>query len=114
MILYIASKINIGKDFQADIPLCKKANMSDHNATLVWKPIDNLSQEDEDTIDGYLELACSPAIPHNGRNKELALHLLKGVNGSVKVIISHTVYLSFTNTSGSSQAFSYREIFADS
>ena len=44
-----------------------------------------MSQEDEDTIDGYLELACSPAIPHGGRNKELAMHLLHQVGGSVKV-----------------------------
>ena len=59
--------------------------MEEHKASLVWKPLEGLSQEDEDTIDGFLELACSPAIPHGGRNKELALHILHQVKGSVKV-----------------------------
>lgn len=82
-------KINIGQDFQADLPTYKKAkivyeNEEPHGGTLVWKPLHGLSQEDEDTIDGYLELACSPAIPHGGRNKELAMHLLHQVGGSVK------------------------------
>ena len=36
-------------------------------------------------IDGYLELACSPAVLYAGRNKEYALHLLYHVGGSVKV-----------------------------
>lgn len=54
--------------------------------TLVWKPLDNLTEEDESMIDGYLELACSPAILHGGRNKELAIHFLHALGGSIKVL----------------------------
>ena len=57
----------------------------DNRAICVWKPIPNLTHEDENTLDGYLELACSPAILHAGRNKEFAMHLLYQVGGSVKV-----------------------------
>ena len=53
----------------------------------MWKPLDNLSEEDESMIDGYLELACSPAILHGGRNKELAIHFLHAMGGSIKVSI---------------------------
>lgn len=92
------SKINIGDEFQAAIPNCTfnfekppppparpEATSSPSHEALIWEPMSGLSQEDEDTIDGYLELACSPAVPYGGRNKELALQLLKQVNGSVKV-----------------------------
>lgn len=82
-------KINIGSDFQATIPNCvfnfEGSEAPPSHEALVWEPMSGLSQEDEDTIDGYLELACSPAVPCGGRNKELALQLLKQVNGSVKV-----------------------------
>ena len=36
-------------------------------------------------MDGYLELACSPVVPHGGRNKELAVHFLHALGGSIKV-----------------------------
>ena len=86
-------KINVGKEFQADIPaIGSGANAPLHGETVIWEPLDGLSQEDEDTIDGYLELACSPAVPHGGRNKELALHLLYQVNGSVKVRVVRVRY----------------------
>jgi uncharacterized C2H2 Zn-finger protein len=85
-------KINVGKEFQANIPACNRSGTSERSGTLVWKPMENLSQEDEDTIDGYLELACSPAVPFNGRNKELALHLLNQVNGSVKEAVRLLVH----------------------
>ena len=51
----------------------------------VWQPLEGTSHEDESVIDGYLELACSPAILHSGRNKEFAMHLLYQLGGSVKV-----------------------------
>ena len=38
-------------------------------------------------IDGYLELACSPAVLHGGRNKELAVHYLHAFGGSLKVSV---------------------------
>ncbi len=58
----------------------------DPKAVKVWQVIDDLTPEDEATIDGYLEIACSPAVLHSGRNKELALHLLYQLGGSVKVL----------------------------
>ena len=69
--------------FLADL----KANLPKEvsRATLLWKPLDGLTQEDESVIDGYLELACSPAVLHGGRNKELGLHFLNALGGSIKV-----------------------------
>ncbi len=58
----------------------------DPKAVKVWQVIEDLTPEDEATIDGYLEIACSPAVLHSGRNKELALHLLYQLGGSVKVL----------------------------
>ena len=56
-----------------------------HKATRVWNPLQGLSPEEEDTVDGFLELACSPVMPHAGRNKEFALHTLYQTKGSIKV-----------------------------
>ncbi len=63
----------------------KDVSKNNPKATLLWKPFDDLTQEDESIIDGYLELACSPAILHGGRNKEIALHFLQSLGGSMKV-----------------------------
>lgn len=57
----------------------------DPKATLLWKPLEGLTQEDESVIDGFMELACSPAVLHGGRNKELASHYLHSLGGSIKV-----------------------------
>ena len=64
-----------------------KASQDEYRATKVWQPIKDLTAEDDSVIDGYLELACSPASPYAGRNKELALHLLFQLGGSVKVCV---------------------------
>lgn len=61
------------------------ALQDDHHAEQVWKPLSQPLEEDESVIDGFLELACSPAIQHAGRNKEYALHILHNAGGSVKV-----------------------------
>ena len=61
------------------------ALQSDPKAVKAWQVIEDLTPEDEATIDGYLEIACSPAVLHSGRNKELSLHLLYQLGGSVKV-----------------------------
>ena len=66
-----------------------KSNISKEvsKATLLWKPLEGLTQEDESVIDGYLELACSPAVLHGGRNKELGVHFLHALGGSIKVSV---------------------------
>ncbi len=61
------------------------ASLCNPHAMKVWQVMNDLTPEDEATIDGYLEIACSPAVLHSGRNKELALHLLYQLGGSVKV-----------------------------
>ncbi|XP_064402519.1 nascent polypeptide-associated complex subunit alpha, muscle-specific form-like isoform X3 [Halichondria panicea] len=85
---YNEPRINVGRDFQADLPPCSESNSTalagDPKAVKVWQVIEDLTPEDEATIDGYLEIACSPAVLHSGRNKELALHLLYQLGGSVK------------------------------
>ena len=105
--LFSCRKINVGKEFQAELPkcnpgkqrigfplvlttvsFCKDESPADtvHKAIKVWKPPPDLTQEEEDTVDGYLELACSPVMPHAGRNKEFALHTLYQTKGSIKVL----------------------------
>ena len=69
----------------ADDSFSDSSSNCGEKSTLVWSPLEGLSQEDEDTVDGFLELSCSPAVPHGGRNKEIALHILHQVKGSVKV-----------------------------
>ena len=61
------------------------AAQNDYNATRVWEPLKELTHEDESIIDGYLQLACSPAVLYGGRNMELAYHFLYQLGGSVKV-----------------------------
>ena len=75
-----------------------------HKATRVWNPLQGLSPEEEDTVDGFLELACSPVMPHAGRNKEFALHTLYQTKGSIKVrfslthLLFHSLTLSLTHS----------------
>ena len=46
-------------------------------------------------VDGYFELACSPAVRLGGRNKEYAHHILHKLGGSVKVCsLLHTCMCS--------------------
>ena len=59
-----------------------------HQATKTWQPLESSTPEDESVIDGFLELACSPAVLCAGRNKELSMHLLYQMGGSVKVSLS--------------------------
>lgn len=50
-------------------------------------------------MDGYFELACSPAVRLGGRNKEYAHHILHKLGGSVKVLYLRSavlVYLYFS------------------
>jgi len=56
-----------------------------HGALMVWRPFENMMPEDESVVEGYLELACSPSVGFGGRNKELAIHYLFALGGSIKV-----------------------------
>jgi hypothetical protein len=40
-------------------------------STLLWKPLEGLTQEDESVIDGFMELACSPAVLYGGTGQPL-------------------------------------------
>ena len=62
------------------------AAQDDYKATRAWDPLKDLTHEDESIMDGYLQLACSPAVLYGGRNMELAYHFLYQLGGSVKVI----------------------------
>lgn len=64
---------------------CSNGSPDEHKMVKVWKPLMGASHEDESVVDGYLELVCSPAVLHAGRNKEFAMHLLHQLGGSVKV-----------------------------
>ena len=61
------------------------AAQDDYRAIRVWEPLKDLTHEDESIIDGFLQLACSPAVLYGGRNMELAYHFLYRLGGSVKV-----------------------------
>ena len=63
------------------------AAQDDYKSTRVWEPLKELTHEDESIVDGYLQLACSPAVLYGGRNMELAYHYLYQLGGSVKVML---------------------------
>lgn len=76
--------------YMTTVPCCFTESRSgvekdDPKATLLWKPLEGLTEEDESVIDGFMELACSPAVLYGGRNKELASHYLHALGGSIKV-----------------------------
>ena len=84
---FMEPKINVGKEFQAELPELIEFRpdlVTDERASKVWAPIENLTLEEECTLDGYLELACSSSVPYGGRNKEYALHVLHYIGGSIK------------------------------
>ena len=60
---------------------------------LVFGILSKTAHEDESIMDGYLQLACSPAVLYGGRNMELAYHFLYRLGGSIKVTGSgHMTY----------------------
>ncbi|XP_065919665.1 uncharacterized protein [Dysidea avara] len=87
-VTYSEPKINVGEEFQAELGDCDETRTGVEQdrdfSELVFMPLDNLSRDDEDTLDGYFELACSPAVKLGGRNKEYAHHILHKLGGSVK------------------------------
>uniref|UniRef100_A0A096MCI5 Mitotic deacetylase associated SANT domain protein a n=1 Tax=Poecilia formosa TaxID=48698 RepID=A0A096MCI5_POEFO len=74
-------RINIGQQYQAEIPDLQdqpSSQMDQHKADLVWHPLNNSNQKqsDEETIEHFMNLACSSVFSGGGTNQELALHCL--------------------------------------
>ncbi|XP_043931694.1 transcriptional-regulating factor 1-like [Protopterus annectens] len=84
----IAPQINIGPEFQVEIPELQDAILSQldiHEADLVWKPWTDLAHSRclQQKVEKLLKLACSSALPGGGTNRELALHCLFEAKGDI-------------------------------
>uniref|UniRef100_A0A8C2YQL6 Transcriptional regulating factor 1 n=1 Tax=Chinchilla lanigera TaxID=34839 RepID=A0A8C2YQL6_CHILA len=83
----VEPRINIGLRFQAEIPELQDVSalaQDIHKATLVWKPLPELeNQELQQQVENLLNLCCSSALPGGGTNSEFALHSLFEARGDV-------------------------------
>nr|XP_003473909.2 transcriptional-regulating factor 1 [Cavia porcellus] len=83
----VEPRINIGLRFQAEIPELQDASalaQDTHKATLVWKPLPELENQDlQQQVENLLNLCCSSALPGGGTNFEFALHSLFEARGDV-------------------------------
>ncbi|KAM6183948.1 transcriptional-regulating factor 1 isoform 2-T2 [Erethizon dorsatum] len=83
----IEPRINIGLRFQAEIPELQDVSalaQDTHKATLVWKPLPELENQDlQQQVENLLNLCCSSALPGGGTNSEFALHSLFEARGDV-------------------------------
>ncbi|EHB10844.1 Transcriptional-regulating factor 1 [Heterocephalus glaber] len=83
----VEPRINIGLKFQAEIPELQDVSalaQDTHKATLVWKPLPELENQDlQQQVENLLNLCCSSALPGGGTNSEFALHSLFEARGDV-------------------------------
>ncbi|XP_072315367.1 uncharacterized protein [Eucyclogobius newberryi] len=86
--------INVGADFQADIPPCSFYNGAEEGShdeeespweRLLWKPCDELSFSAtvQDQVEKLLQMSSSSCLPGGGTNTELALHCLHHCHGDI-------------------------------
>jgi uncharacterized C2H2 Zn-finger protein len=82
--------IHVGDEYQAEVDdFCEGIGDVDEvedpvQSDLMWKPIQDVSDQEDVLVDWFLEFACSDAIPYKGRNKELAMHTLYLMNYNIK------------------------------
>ncbi|XP_056370699.1 zinc finger protein 541-like isoform X2 [Oenanthe melanoleuca] len=84
---HIRPQINVGSDFQAELPELQSKPPSDDEepASLVWKPWeeDDSDMDKPDRVRELLDMASSRGFPKAAANLELALHCLHQARGSV-------------------------------
>lgn len=81
-------RINIGQQYQAEIPSLQdlmSSQLDQHKADLVWHPLNSSNQKhnNEETIEHFMNLACSSVFSGGGTNQELALHCLHECGGNI-------------------------------
>uniref|UniRef100_A0A4W4F8R5 Transcriptional regulating factor 1 n=1 Tax=Electrophorus electricus TaxID=8005 RepID=A0A4W4F8R5_ELEEL len=90
------SRINIGIDFQAEIPDIQnssKAAEDIHKANLLWTPCHLKIPENQQRVDDLLKMACSSVLPGGGTNTEYTLHCLFECRGDVMVTLEKLLSL---------------------
>lgn len=106
--------VNVGPDFQADLPLCfgdgKWSSMwsqqeESPREQLLWKPWDKLEENAhlQNQVEKLLSMCSSSCLPGGGSNTELALHCLHYCQGNTMVksdtiIIYSSLLLLFTRS----------------
>ncbi|XP_015461984.3 transcriptional-regulating factor 1 [Astyanax mexicanus] len=83
-------RINIGLDFQAELPdIQSHSKVADdvHKATLLWTPYHLDNPDNQQRVDDLLKMACSSALPGGGTNTEYALHCFFECRGDVMITL---------------------------
>ncbi|KAL6477648.1 hypothetical protein MHYP_G00134830 [Metynnis hypsauchen] len=89
-------RINIGTDFQAEIPNIQshyKVAEDTHKATLLWTPCYLDTPCNQQRVDDLLKMACSSVLPGGGTNTEYALHCLFECRGDVMITLEKLLSL---------------------
>lgn len=95
--------INVGKDFQADIPPCSFDDWTEEwscdkdespQEQLLWKPLDELTYDTtvQDQVEKLLQMSSSSCLPGGGTNTELALHCLHRCHGDTMATLEMLLF----------------------
>ncbi|KAJ0055517.1 hypothetical protein NL108_005369 [Boleophthalmus pectinirostris] len=95
--------INVGPDFQADIPPCLFANGVEDRSRdedksppehLLWKPWNELTYNAsvQEQVEKLLQMSSSSCVPGGGTNTELALHCLHRCHGDIMVTLEMLLF----------------------
>ncbi|XP_062910096.1 mitotic deacetylase-associated SANT domain protein [Mobula hypostoma] len=84
----IEPRINIGPQFQAEIPELRDKSLAlldANHADLVFKPWESRKnhQLDQQRMEDLMTVACSSILPGGGTNQELTLHCLHEAKGNI-------------------------------
>ncbi|XP_048393231.2 mitotic deacetylase-associated SANT domain protein isoform X2 [Stegostoma tigrinum] len=84
----IEPRINIGPQFQAEIPGLRDGSLAAADAShadLVFKPWEGhkTNRLNQQSVDDLMTLACSSILPGGGTNQELTLHCLHESKGNI-------------------------------
>ncbi|KAF7704531.1 transcriptional-regulating factor 1 isoform X2 [Silurus meridionalis] len=93
----IKPRINIGCEFQADIPdIQNRSKMTDdiHKANLLWTPFHLDTPEKQQRVEDLLKMACSSVLPGGGTNTEYTLHCLFDCNGDILTTLEKLLSLT--------------------
>lgn len=99
----VSPHINVGPDFQADLPPCREdAEWSELRTLaakssceqLLWKPIDDLEDKAnvQDQVEKLLSICSSSCLPGGGSNTELALHCLHYCQGNTMATLEMLLF----------------------
>ncbi|XP_042368487.1 uncharacterized protein LOC121962317 [Plectropomus leopardus] len=95
--------VNIGHDFQAELPPCfvdvegsrvwSPEEVSPREQ-LLWKPLDKLEENTklQDKVEKLLSMCSSSCLPGGGSNTELALHCLHSCQGNTMVTLEMLLF----------------------